>query len=366
MRVSGMLHTQPALTNSSRREFLIPMKTTWSIGAGTADVAVSAGGTQPTSHTRLDTAAAAATRLVARWRGLAGRITQWNVSVPEWDGRLARFATEMTNDAAVLACPNCARALQLSPAGAMCAGGHSFDRGRGGYLNLFVGGRLTAATTPGDTPAALAARRRFLTAGHYAPIATALAQAVGVPDGPVLDVGCGEGYYLSQLHLRGLYGLDVAKSAVQMASRSLPDVQFVVGSAYRLPVLDGAVGAVLSVFAPHPFEEFQRVLRAGGRWVTVTPGPNHLREMRPVLSGEAERKAIERLARRAVAPAESFASLRVQFELQLSAESLRDLFFMTPIQWQAGARGSDSQEGNTVTVDVWVASSSAWEADGVV
>ncbi len=266
----------------------------------------------------------------------------------------------MTNDAAVLACPNCALALQLSSSAAACANGHSFDRGRGGYLNLLVGGRLSAATTPGDTPAALAARRSFLGEGYYAPIAAALAAAVGVPDGPILDVGCGEGYYLSQLDLVGLYGLDVAKSAVQMAARLLPDAQFVVGSAYRLPVLDGSVAAVLSVFAPHPFEEFRRVLQPGGRWVTVTPGPNHLREMRPLLSGEAERKAMERLARREVAPHEAAAAQRVEFELRLSGQALRDLFYMTPIQWQAGASGSDAQGGRTVSVDVWVASSSPW------
>ena len=115
---------------------------------------------------------------------------------------------------------------------ATCERHHSFDRGRGGYLNLLVGGRLSAATTPGDTPDALAARRRFLGAGHYAPIAAAVAAVVGTPAGPVLDVGCGEGYYLSQLPLPDRFGLDVAKSAVQMAARLLPDSQFVVGSAY--------------------------------------------------------------------------------------------------------------------------------------
>lgn len=263
----------------------------------------------------------------------------------------------MKNDAGVLACPNCALVLQLSTAGATCASGHSFDRGRGGYLNLFVGGRLSASTTPGDTPDALAARRRFLTAGYYAPIVTALAQAVGEPEGPVLDVGCGEGYYLSQLDLPRLYGLDVAKSAVQMAARLLPAAQFVVASAYRLPVLDDSVAAVVSVFAPHPFEEFQRVLQTGGRWVTVTPGANHLQEMRPVLSGDSERKSRERLARRGVAPVEAVGARRVEFQLELSAEALRDLFYMTPIQWQAGAKGSAAEVGRSVSVDVWVASS---------
>lgn len=263
----------------------------------------------------------------------------------------------MNLEAAVFACPNCALALQLSTTGATCANGHSFDRGRGGYLNLNVGGRLAAATTPGDTPDALAARRRFLGDGYYAPIAAALAQAVGEPDGPVLDVGCGEGYYLSQLDLNDLYGLDVAKSAVQMAARLLPDAQFVVGSAYRLPVLDGSLAAVISVFAPHPFQEFERVLRPGGRWVTVTPGPNHLQEMRPVLSGHSERKAAERLARRAVAPAEAAVAERVQFQLDLTAEALRNLFFMTPIRWQAGSTGAEANSGRAVSVDVWVASS---------
>lgn len=259
----------------------------------------------------------------------------------------------------VLACPHCGLPLSLSATGATCERHHSFDRGRGGYLNLLVGGRLSAATTPGDTPDALAARRRFLGAGHYAPIANAVAEVVGTPTGPVLDVGCGEGYYLSQLPLPDRFGLDVAKSAVQMAARLLPDSQFVVGSAYRLPVLDGSVAAVLSVFAPHPFDEFRRVLQPGGRWVTVTPGPHHLQQMRPVLSGDSQRKAGERLQRRAEPPVEAAAARRVQFELQLDASALRDLFYMTPIRWQVGATGADTDTGRAVSVDVWVSSSPA-------
>ncbi len=256
----------------------------------------------------------------------------------------------------VLACPNCALPLTIGATAAACPSGHSFDRGRGGYLNLLVGGRLSSSSTPGDTPDALAARRRFLAAGHYAPIAAALAEAVGTLDGPLLDVGCGEGYYLSQLAAPARYGLDVAKAAVQMAARLLPDARFVVGSAYRLPVLSGSVAAVVSVFAPHPFDEFARVLRPGGRWVTVTPGPDHLREMRPVLSGDRERRATERLGRRAAAPPEATMSRRLSWQLDLSAAALRDLFFMTPIRWQAGATGAADDRGRTVTVDVWISS----------
>ncbi len=281
-------------------------------------------------------------------------------------------STTATAPSAVLACPHCEGPLQLNGAGATCENRHSFDRGRGGYLNLLVGGRLSGATTPGDTPDALAARRRFLAGGDYTPIVTALAEAIGVPGGPVLDVGCGEGYYLSQLPLPDRFGLDIAKRAVQMAAMLLPDTQFVVGSAYRLPVLDQSVATVLSVFAPHPFEEFERVLQPGGRWVTVTPGPNHLREMRPALSGESGRKAGDRLERRSEPPGEATAAIRVEFQLQLSADARRDLFLMTPLRWQAGAIGAATEhggevhggevhggevQGGAVSVDVWVSSS---------
>ena len=57
--------------------------------------------------------------------------------------------------------------------------------------------------------------------------------------------------------------------------------------------------------------------------MTVTPGPHHLQQMRPVLSGDSQRKASERLQRRAEPPVEAAAARRVQFELQLDASALR-------------------------------------------
>lgn len=243
----------------------------------------------------------------------------------------------------------------LDATGAACENGHTFDRGRGGYLNLLPSGRLGSRANAGDTPDSLAARRRFLAAGYYAPIAQAVADAVGEPDGPVLDVGCGEGYYLSQLRPteQPRYGLDVAKTAVQLAARAHPEVQFVVGTAYRLPVLDHSVGVVMSVFAPHPLDEFARVLQEGGRWVTATPGPHHLQEMRPDLS---DRESVgERLERRSAAPAGATSAVHVEFEVSLDAAAVADLSLMTPIRWQKGARVDGPA---TVTVDVWVASGS--------
>ena len=251
----------------------------------------------------------------------------------------------------VLACPNCALPLTIAPTGAACATGHAFDRARGGHLNLLVGGRLSSGAVAGDTPDALEARRRFLSSGAYRPIAAALTQAVGSVDGAVLDVGCGEGYYTSHFVATDRYGLDVSKRAVQMAARLLPDSTFVVGSAYRLPVLDASLAVVTSVFAPHPLPEFARVLRPGGRWVTVTPGAMHLVEMRPSADGLAGAKATDRQRRRSEPPEGATSAHRVEFQLELDGASADDLFLMTPIRWQSTARPAV----RSVSVDVWVA-----------
>lgn len=259
---------------------------------------------------------------------------------------------EVANDHSIWACPHCGQKFTASTTGVRCPEGHSFDRAREGYLNLLVGGRIHGSTTPGDTASSLAARRRFLNSGSYAPIATAIAETIGDINGAVLDVGCGEGYYLSHIYSPRRFGLDIAKRGIQMASKSYPDAQFVVGNAYRLPVLEKSCDAVFSVFAPHSLDEFHRVLVPNGRWVTVTPASNHLVQMRP----KRDADILERERKRNVPPAHAAHAQRIQFDLSLSDEVAADLFLMTPLVWQTAA---DAAPTTQVSVDVWVATGRA-------
>ena len=114
----------------------------------------------------------------------------------------------------VFACPHCTKPLQLTQHEARCENNHLFDRSRDGYINLIVGGRLATSTTSGDTPESLRSRRDFFATGSYAPIATALANALQEISGPVLDVGCGEGYYFTHIEATEKYGIDISKKAV--------------------------------------------------------------------------------------------------------------------------------------------------------
>ena len=90
--------------------------------------------------------------------------------------------------AGMLRCPACGDSLGVGESGSslVCDGGHRFDVARQGYVNLL----RRAAPENADTPEMLAARDRFLGAGHYAPIAAAVADlARGA--GRIVEVGAG-------------------------------------------------------------------------------------------------------------------------------------------------------------------------------
>lgn len=185
---------------------------------------------------------------------------------------------------ACLACPYCGSALSGQDTMLRCVRGHAFDVARQGYVALLPQGFRPGAEA-GDSAEMVAARADFLAAGHYAPVAEALADAVAAaPDGPVLDVGAGTGQHLAEVldAAPGRVGiaLDLSRYAARRAARAHPRMGAVVADAWRaLPVRDGAVAAVLDVFAPRNGAETARVLRPGGLLAVVTPAGGHLGEL---------------------------------------------------------------------------------------
>ena len=183
----------------------------------------------------------------------------------------------------LLRCPFCGGELARAGETARCPRGHSFDVARQGYLSLLAGdARLGTA----DSAEMVAARERFLAAGHFDPLADALAarceRALGHgPDGCVLDLGAGSGNYLACVldAAPGRTGvaLDLSKHALRRAARAHVRIGAVAADAWRpLPLRDGVCALVLSVFAPRDAAEVARVLAAGGALVIVTPGADHL------------------------------------------------------------------------------------------
>jgi 23S rRNA (guanine745-N1)-methyltransferase len=238
-----------------------------------------------------------------------------------------------------LRCPICHSGLVLAefPRRALaCEAGHSFDAAKQGYFNLLTG---KGTAFEADSADMVAARDDFLGAGHYAPLADALAHAAEgflAHDGAaVLDAGTGTGHYLHRV-LQGqpaaAIGLDISKYALRRAARRNPEAANLVWDIWRtLPLADHSMDVVMVVFAPRNPPEFARVLRPGGRLIVVTPSPGHLAEIagRTGMLSIEEGKA-ERLGDAMAAGFELVGSSSLDIPLELKGEEVANLAFMGP------------------------------------
>ncbi|MBT9568362.1 MAG: methyltransferase domain-containing protein [Thiobacillus sp.] len=267
-----------------------------------------------------------------------------------------------------LACPLDGLPMQSDGARWRCESGHSFDIASLGYTHLLPV-QHKRSRDPGDSKEMIAARRRFLQAGWYRPIAAAVSRSAlaGLGSGSMyscLDAGCGEGYYLRELAAAvpadqtvQLLGLDISKWAVQSAAKQDKDPTWVVGSNARLPVLSGTVDCVLCMFGFPVYAEFARVLKPGGQLLQVDAGPHHLRELReiiyPSLKPERSDEAAVPAGFRRL-PADT-----LQFSIKLTdAAQIADLLIMTPHLYRASAEGrakASKLSALSLSVDVQLA-----------
>ncbi|MET8984105.1 putative RNA methyltransferase [Nonomuraea wenchangensis] len=297
-----------------------------------------------------------------------------------------------------LVCPVCRADLRLDERALRCAGGHVFDVARQGYVSLLVGSRAPGTA---DSAEMVAARAAFLDAGHYAPLAAAVAEAVranvraerepitetndgsrlrayrgavmeagrgpGQAEGPesgwdsvegrraegrsapvIVDAGAGTGHYLAAALNAVNDGIgmafDVSKHAVRRAARVHPRAGAFVADVWRpLPIRDGVADVVIDVFAPRNGPEFGRILRPGGVAVVVTPAAEHLSP----LVGELGLLSVDEEKERRVARGmEGFALAErrtVAFDMELDAGEIAQVVGMGPSAWHTDPAELDAR-----------------------
>jgi 23S rRNA (guanine745-N1)-methyltransferase len=254
----------------------------------------------------------------------------------------------------------------------ICPSGHSFDRAREGYYNLLAV-QHKASRDPGDSKPMVAARRRILDAGVYAPLAEQVSVRVvelarGHKDFAILDAGCGEGYYLeaiaAALKADGfegyrLAGIDISKWAVQAAARRNRGIFWAVGSNKRMPFTQPCLDLIVCMFGFPVWEAFAAAQPFGGHVLLVDPAPDHLIDLRAIIyptvaraEGQGSLEAAEHAGYRLVE------QQRVTFTAELVGRAqIADLLAMTPHDHRAPQAGRDSlaaRERLTVSVDVAV------------
>lgn len=240
-----------------------------------------------------------------------------------------------------LICPICRKVLYKDERSYVCENRHSFDMAKQGYVNLLPV-QNKRSLNPGDTKEQVLARRRFLDGGFYEPISNALNELAAGCQGPILDAGCGEGYYSARLaRAMGaeLVGLDISKEAVRWAAAAYKDALWLCASAAHLPVKDHSVGLITSLFAMTDAREFHRALIPGGHFIRVLAAPDHLLGLKSVIYDEVFKKEKEGMTQ-----LPGFALLKtvpVQFEFTVEGQQVQDLLSMTPHVYRIGKLGAE-------------------------
>ncbi len=249
-------------------------------------------------------------------------------------------------------CPKCKEKLNILDGRCACERGHSFDRARGGYYNLLLG---SGGGVHGDNREMVLARRAFLGAGYYAPLArwiSGLALEFTPEDGGLLDAGAGEGYYTDFIE-RTLFehngksdvsAFDISKDAVREIAKKNKRISLAVAGSYHMPIADGEFDTVINTFSPLALEETRRVLKSGGHFIMAIPDEMHLYDLKAVIYDTPYKNVVSDTA------LEGFElvmdePLHYKFLLD-SQEQIKNLFMMTPYAYRT--KPSDKEKVNAL------------------
>ena len=250
-----------------------------------------------------------------------------------------------------LICPICQLPLEAQGRCLRCGRNHSFDVARQGYVNLLPV-QQKRSLHPGDTREQVLSRRAFLESGAYAPIVEAVQAAAAGHAGPILDVGCGEGYYavrVAQALSAELTGLDISKEAVRCAAAQYKGHRWLCGTAAHLPIAADSVGILMSMFALTMPQEFRRVLKKDGIFIQVLAAQDHLMGLKSIIYPEILLKDKD-----SVPVLEGFtliSSTPVRFEFTARGEQIGNLLSMTPHFWRISAQGAKRLKETEVLTD---------------
>ena len=252
-----------------------------------------------------------------------------------------------------LLCPICGEKLNRREGACVCENRHSFDIARQGYLHLLPV-QQKHSLNPGDTKEQVASRRTFLDGGFYAPIVDTLIESARTlsATGPILDAGCGEGYYSSRLAAAldaELLGLDISKDAVRFAAGRYKNAQWVCGTAAKLPVNDQSVGLLCSLFAVTLPEEFHRVLRSNGLFFQVLAAQDHLLGLKNIIYPELKLREKDSVPEH---PGFTLVkSVPIRFSFTVEGAQVQNLLSMTPHVYRISKAGADALRATQALTD---------------
>ena len=250
----------------------------------------------------------------------------------------------MTNNIS-FKCPSCSKELIKKEKTYRCENNHTYDEAKEGYVNLLLA-QHKKSKNPGDNDEMIKSRQTFLNKRYYSSLSSAIVDIVASSkDGfhqNILDIGCGEGYYMNELRVASidkkerltLCGIDISKTAVKLAGKRKIDALISVASSYDLPFFNNSFQTILSVFSPVSAREIERLLKSKSHIIMVGPAEEHLKGLTAHIYDEV----IPHKGNYSVLENEKAFELKEQIEIKekitVKQEDILDLLRMTPYYWQ--------------------------------
>ena len=261
----------------------------------------------------------------------------------------------MKDSASGLICPKCEQPLTANGKQWQCPDRHSYDTAKQGYINLLLVNQKKSKS-PGDDLEMVKARTAFLDSGIYEPISDALNAMVN--RGPVLDIGCGEGYYTQRLQQQkpeyAITGLDISRDAIKEACRRTKDIRWLVASGARPPVSGRSIKTIISLFTPLMPQGLDHALADDGEIITVNTGPQHLMQLREVIYDEVKAESFSPVPKMADAGFIAVDEQKLTYEVTVpGGDPLVALFNMTPHRWKVSPeRAEKLQTIDSLTLEI--------------
>ncbi|MFW2487986.1 putative RNA methyltransferase [Clostridium chromiireducens] len=269
----------------------------------------------------------------------------------------------------ILLCPVCKDKLIKDDSNKMykCGNRHTYDIAKEGYVNLLISNQKRSKN-PGDSKEMVLARIDFLNRGYYKAISDKISEMIaeflsknGNDKSNILDLGCGEGYYLTNLKnylnekniKADYYGMDVSKDAVKYASKSDKECVWAVGNNFHIPAEDKSIDCILSVFSPIEINECNRVLKDDGVFVRVLPRTNHLIQLREIIYSDVNLN--DKVYQASAEENDYVKEANATYDIELNKEEILSLLKMTPHYWKSTPENKEkleSYESLVITIDM--------------
>lgn len=256
----------------------------------------------------------------------------------------------------MIICPICKKKLNKENRTYRCENNHCFDLSKSGHINLLLDNQKHSKL-PGDDKDMVKSRKNFLERDYYKGISDKLNEIVlkncvkklrEDKDAKIniLDIGCGEGYYTSNLKNyldendinTEIVGIDISKEAVISASKSHKGINWIVASATNIPIEDDSLDFIICMFAKIIPEEKLRTLKKGGKLIIVSTGENHLLQMKEIVYDKVRTDFYSPIEDLKIFNYVETINLKYETFIKEN-ESIINLFNMTPYRWRSPREG---------------------------